>query len=768
MASNLRTITYRLSSTPKHLLPRIAPQLVSFLAESKDAIAFDQGKGSELSILAHKLRTQLSALLQEKSVHSRWTALVLIKTYLEIGEWDAVEKSASWVRGVLQHFQRPNPLSVKHLCVLILSRVFLLSQGHQTFIREVVTPSLSAFATACLDILGTTKYSPNFTRQNDLFQSVLSCLGELIPNHATSFRPFETKLRGILKGIAFNDTVYIAESTRQKAVDFLVELHRCAPRSAGAEERKKAVKTYVTEIHDVLSILFRGVGEEHQQQSAQKNGFTSLEDDPLQDDPTPAGLPGWSGITPGFDRGIRLLQLLRAYVAVPYPDAVDLRLGLVNDLLARILSMKGPGPGEMATWEKAGKFNSAVSMEEMNELFAQLPLFHLAAIDIVLSISKVLGTASSSVMARTAEDLNWLFTTKAPSSQLRRAAYDFLSAYIRTSGPALSKDSISDLAPVMKSCCSDLVRNLEAPSQEAKSNGAPQIEAFTTSKQRQGSPKELDADLYHAAYKLLPRLFSLPSKYVASSLRVHFDQAALLLLHEEALCLSAANPPAENASILPLARRLLGSVDRLDTLTRPRQPVISSTSGTSDLDENQLPASNIDVQNTIRESRHGDPIITMSEDEPHGLAPEVQTTIMDESSDPMQDILLAQHAAMPSNGDHDSLPPDTARATKRHLEMEEEQSKRQRLDVQSLGTTTTLTSTSTVSKTYPVESGIDSEISSNIKSKAEQLAKPVATATPAQKAEAIQEVQEEQTSDDDSDFEIPPLTMNPDADLESD
>ena len=102
--SPLRAITVRLSSTPPKQLPHIA----SFLANDIGRCAAElstpnsQSKnGSESAILVHKLKTQISALLQGKHAEERWSAVVFVKATVEAGGWEVLQGSGPWVRGML-------------------------------------------------------------------------------------------------------------------------------------------------------------------------------------------------------------------------------------------------------------------------------------------------------------------------------------------------------------------------------------------------------------------------------------------------------------------------------------------------------------------------------------------------------------------------------------------------------------------------------------------------------------------------------------------
>ncbi len=102
----LRVVTQRLSSTPTWQLPHIVPYLASIISRFGDIFVRtdnqDQHRdGGDSAVLVHKYKTQLSTLLQDKSSQGRWAAIVLIKATIEIGGWEIIKGSGSWVRGLL-------------------------------------------------------------------------------------------------------------------------------------------------------------------------------------------------------------------------------------------------------------------------------------------------------------------------------------------------------------------------------------------------------------------------------------------------------------------------------------------------------------------------------------------------------------------------------------------------------------------------------------------------------------------------------------------
>ena len=105
--SPLRAITQRLSLTPVKQLPQIVPYLAASLLSCKDILDDSRSHtkirdGSEVGMLRHKFKTQLTTLLHAREVESRWTAVVLIKTTIEAGGVEILQGTEKWTRGLLE------------------------------------------------------------------------------------------------------------------------------------------------------------------------------------------------------------------------------------------------------------------------------------------------------------------------------------------------------------------------------------------------------------------------------------------------------------------------------------------------------------------------------------------------------------------------------------------------------------------------------------------------------------------------------------------
>ncbi|KAL8734813.1 MAG: hypothetical protein Q9166_001164 [cf. Caloplaca sp. 2 TL-2023] len=125
----LRSVTQRITSTPVAQLPHVAPSLAFTLSTCGDVLATGDGQGQiksqpETSVVVHKLRTQISTLLQDKSKEGRWAGVILVKATVEAGGWSILQGSEKWVRvllGLLGVRALASALCLDQLCLRKLS-----------------------------------------------------------------------------------------------------------------------------------------------------------------------------------------------------------------------------------------------------------------------------------------------------------------------------------------------------------------------------------------------------------------------------------------------------------------------------------------------------------------------------------------------------------------------------------------------------------------------------------------------------------------------
>lgn len=106
LPAELRLLCHQLSSTPTSQLPYITPTLVRNVTHCRGPLSAGGNLStkpdtSESSLLVHKLKTQVSALLNGKSTEGRFTAVVLIKAIVTTGGWQVLRGVESWVKGLL-------------------------------------------------------------------------------------------------------------------------------------------------------------------------------------------------------------------------------------------------------------------------------------------------------------------------------------------------------------------------------------------------------------------------------------------------------------------------------------------------------------------------------------------------------------------------------------------------------------------------------------------------------------------------------------------
>lgn len=105
-STSLRAVTHRLTTTPVKELPHLASFLAASLGDCGDILAAPQSQKSANAeagnaLQVHKLKARLTSLLQDRSFEGRWTAVVLVKATIEVGQWEMLRECEPWVRGLL-------------------------------------------------------------------------------------------------------------------------------------------------------------------------------------------------------------------------------------------------------------------------------------------------------------------------------------------------------------------------------------------------------------------------------------------------------------------------------------------------------------------------------------------------------------------------------------------------------------------------------------------------------------------------------------------
>ena len=601
--ATLRTLNFRISSTPTPQLPQHVPAIAASLANCRALLSSPQAAGlksssSEASVAVHKYRTLLSTLLQDRTVQGRWSAIVLIKATIEVGGWESLQKASPWVRGLMAILKKPDPPTTKKLCIITLTRIFILTRVYPTLVREITTPSLPTFVTECLRMA-------NERPSGGLLQAILQSFHELLPRHPTMFRNHLKTLQPFLASLIAPtpssklgqeqrpSTHRYASEVTTAAQQLYVQTPCCAPKGASSEDWQKYIKNTIKSAHRAADRVFRAVSEDWRpstRNTTSTNGHTL--DDEVQDLEPDMSLPPWSGLFAGSERLVQLLHLVRQHLDSPTAGPVALNLAAIMDLTVRILSLTVPASGGR-TLPGSIKMNKQVSKDEQESLWLILPDVHVATIEVLLALAERSQSSTLALDSLILDQLVWVFGAEKNVAQVRTACYRAVDCLLQRSGTGLAKSSIDSLVPLMRACCddllpSDLATNIpqETPGQ-AKANGNAQPQSTGNADTFLGAAKTPKhtadglAGLTDAAHSLLPTLLgNTRAVYLSDSLRACLDRTAICTQHKDAMLASVLNPPPSKkfgkptASILPLMARSFPADKNIEGMMRPRMPVI--------------------------------------------------------------------------------------------------------------------------------------------------------------------------------------------------
>ncbi|KAH6622190.1 rRNA processing/ribosome biogenesis-domain-containing protein [Boeremia exigua] len=608
--ATLRALSFRISSTATAQLPQHVPAIAASLSNCRTILSSTQTSNaktsSEASVAVHKYRTLLSTLLQDRTVQGRWSAIVLIKATIEVGGWETLQKGLPWVRGLLGILAKPDPPTSKKLCIITLTRIFMLTREYPTLIREITTPSLPTLVQSGLQIAGSNPSS-------SLLLTVLECFSELLPRHPTIFRSYLKTLRPLLcRLVAPTPSTGLSEDQSPTTVTtevsdaarrLLIQLPCCAPKGASSEEWENALRTTIGGVHRVADRVFRAVLEDWQStvREAPTNGHAldgevqDLKDDYLS-------LPPWSGVFAGSERLVGLLQLVKEYLNSPTANQVTFRVGVIMDMITRMLSLTIPASGSKS-FQNTVRINNQIGKEERENLWQVLPAIHVATIELLLAMADRLQASTLAIDTLVLDQLVWVFGSEKDNAQVRTACYLAIATVLERSGVNLPKPSIDSLIPLMRTCCGDLLPSEISPNVvkdtpgQAKSKGSSQAQGTANADSFLGSRTASDPiasypGLKDAAYNLLPILLSdIRAQYFSDSLRARLDRTAVLVQHKDAMLASVLNPPPSKkfgkpaASILPLMARSFQGDRDIEGMLRPRLPVIRLGRQENDDDE---------------------------------------------------------------------------------------------------------------------------------------------------------------------------------------
>ena len=556
--SRLRVVTQRISITPTRQLPHVVRNLACLIAQSGSQLFSSDHdgskRGSDHSILVHKFKTQVSTLLQDRSPQARFAAAVLVKTSVEAGDLEFLKHSGRWVGSLISILGKPDPLASKKISVLALTRIFILSHADQQIVREITTPALPGFVTACFKLLANAEDA-------GLSILIIQAFLELLPRHPTSFRPFVPQLQSfLLPYIAPTPSNLIPEPEGGNAFPagsepllhvcraLYIRLTSCAPKDKSGDEWTKLLNAAVEDLHLTCDRVFRAIWEDWSGTDCLRSHARNYDPGDLAQ--TSHGtaksllkLPNWRGIEAGLERLSGLLELTQCFLISPTPSSIILPLGAVLDVSSRIFNIAALDNRE----------NPAIERHERELVRLALPVIYASALDLCTVLIRRLGHGSAGFIITTIE-----LAVAAPatfwSSNVWKKSYAMvLRAVFVLFGSCFPPWLASPISRDLARFCNQISHH--------------------------DQPDEEGLGLIRAA------LLHLPSAYLNSFARTSLEKTAILTGDKEALLACTLNPATrpkarrQNPSLLPFLAREHPDAPETEALIRPRMAPLSSKVG---------------------------------------------------------------------------------------------------------------------------------------------------------------------------------------------
>jgi len=577
----LRVLCRRLVSTPTEELPRLCPVLVGLVLRCGGPLSAVPGAGakdkaSEASMLVHKLRTHITTLLNGRTASGRFVAICLIKAVIDVGGWESLRVSDSWIRGLISAMQvrdgktcgrqkiryanilqKPESLATKELCVVALTKIYMLLQGYQTLVREMATPTLPDYVKACLQLIKPPSSGKALKTPASFIDTVACSFSRLLPLFPTTLRTFSAQIITALKAYVApttSDSRAVPQSLRESARRVLILLHYTAPKNGNSDEWAKRIRATVKDCHATSDQVFRAVQESWESTTGYRSQIVRADVDPSGGGDAAEEFPTWTGLGAGSERLIGLLEFLADHLRVSTKASVTVPLGELLDLVSRLSLITLPALDDLAG------MNPAISRDERAELWSVLPDIHQAAISLHIAVIRRLGINAVSLSTDIIDQVVRILGSDRHVPAIRQSTYVLMKELLLLSGPTLPKLTVDTLTPLVQGCCQDILR----PTGYGEVNPQELPTPVTNGGAKQKDPTSGNADAFlarpvgwdsanissspHAshevaAYDLLPLFLShLPQRHLSPDSRTLLDRTAILSLSKEAMLASCLHP----------------------------------------------------------------------------------------------------------------------------------------------------------------------------------------------------------------------------------
>lgn len=486
---------------------------------------------------------------------------------------------------------------MKELAIVTVNKIYVLVHPYQTLIREIATPTMPGFVTACLQLIKQKLATTPLT----VVETICEAFSTLIPLYPTVFRPFSSQIRAATKlyiAPTPSDDAAIPESLTRAARKLAASIHFVAAKTGGSDEWAKLVDTVLRQLHATADQIFRAVDESWLPTSGYDRTKATLDGEPRGGGDEADQFPSWSGITSGADRLNGLLAFLSVLVQCPTKAPVAIPMGAIMDAVARVCVIARLSP-KTQTWDQAIDTTPGIGRDEKDELWSVMPEIHVAALQLMLNLLQALGRDMIPLVADILDHLIRTFKSGMSNAPVRAIGYKVLNAISAIAGPTMPKTMTDMLEPIAAACCRDLQEDAgylkpnEKPSAAGSKDGKKNSVAANADLflQTATSTPEVIPRLepYHreaASQLLIALLSSFPQANFKPTIRGILDKTAILTRSRDAMFASVLNPFKDQRghmypSILPYLSQQYPQDQGLEILRSNLRT--SALSGTGDL-----------------------------------------------------------------------------------------------------------------------------------------------------------------------------------------
>ncbi|KAG5954467.1 hypothetical protein E4U57_004452 [Claviceps arundinis] len=568
---DLKVLCRKLASIPPAQLPTAIPSLSKHIIRCRDVLSSPQDPKTkddraQSAQLVHAMRTSVTSLLNGRSCEGRFAAIGLVKAIIDVGGWEMLHTSDTWVRGLLSIVQKGDPFASKELAILTLTHIYVAVQPYQTLVREIATATIPTFITACLQLIKP-HASGRAPAPLSTVETICGAFSTLIPLYPATFRPNSSAMRSAIRcylAPTLTDDLLAPQSLQRAARKLVISLPHVAAKSNGGDEWAKLVDGLLRELHATGDQVLRAVDESWEGTS----GYTRHRVDPEVE---PAGgsgsgdqLPRWTSLASGVDRLVGIFQYLADCLSYPTKSSVMVPISALMDAVSRVCLIARLNP-KSQTWDQALETNAAISREEKEELWSCMPDIHLSALALTSQMLHRFGQGMTPLIPEILDHLVRVFKSGIANPAIRMAGYDLLNSILTLVGPTMSRAAVGSIEPLIAACC----RDLQEDAGFLKPSTKPSTASATDAKKKKGSGNSnnksnslANADLFlqpqaHAAETsislepphkaaangLLTSLLSnLPQHHLKPTLRGLMDKTAILARNRDAMVASVLNP----------------------------------------------------------------------------------------------------------------------------------------------------------------------------------------------------------------------------------